>query len=128
MSDSSSVRLPDGKAIDILLVVHDEASARQLKAAWQQMGLVCKLNYIQDPDDALACLHRRGPYEGQRQPDIVIIPDGFEPEELRKLYRLEAGCFVSPPADMGGYFRFLERRSAVAARVLVLPNHGCPET
>ena len=64
-----------GNAMNILLVVHDDASARHLLEAWKDMRLAAELTYIQDPIEARAFLDRTGSHEGRGQLDLVLLPE-----------------------------------------------------
>ena len=110
--------------MNILLVMDDETIAENFALAWKSMGLASDLNYVSDPGEVRAFLEQDGHSVGWARPDIVIVPSGLSPQSARELYCLDAGCFISTPADLGEYFRFMERESKLSVRMILLPRGG----
>ena len=128
----------DFKAAEILLVEDNPSDARYTQIALQDLGIANRLTHLQDGEEALSYLYRRGKYAEVDRPDCVLLDwnlpkaDGSEVLEIirrdsklqdipvivltgsreqmdvLKAYHLRASGYVTKPIDLDGLQTIME--------------------
>jgi CheY-like chemotaxis protein len=118
------------KPIEILLVEDNPGDVRLTKEALRDGKVQNNLHVVQDGVDAMAFLHREGPYAEKPRPDVILLDlnlprkNGREvlaevksdPELMRipvvvlttskdeqdvlKAYEYHANCYITKPVDL----------------------------
>ena len=124
-----------GLPIDILLVEDNPGDARLTKEALCDAKVRNRLSIVEDGEEAMAFLRRKGRYADAPRPDIVLLDlnlpkkDGREvlaeikadedlrripvvilttsksEEDILKSYNLNANCYVTKPVDLDQFIR-----------------------
>jgi CheY-like chemotaxis protein len=129
----------EARKIRVLLIDDSPDDERILRRAMRGTAMLENLQVVDDGDQALDCLRRRGKFAEAPSPDLILLDlnlprrDGWEvleevkadpylssipvvvlttadsPEDVSRAYRLQAASFITKPAD----FNQLERTMAV---------------
>jgi two-component system, chemotaxis family, response regulator Rcp1 len=116
--------------VEILLVEDNPGDIRLLQEAFKEAGLTCRLNITRDGEQAMAYLHRAGPYATSPRPSLILLDlnmprmDGRELlaaikserrfcripvmilststdlEDIQRAYELHANCYLPKPSDL----------------------------
>ncbi|MHB9038680.1 MAG: response regulator [Armatimonadota bacterium] len=126
----------DRKPVGLLLVVEDtKADVRLLKESFRESGVMVESTVVEDGEEAMAYLLRRGRFNNAPRPDMVLLDlnlprkDGREvlleiksdpqlksipvvilttstaEEDVVECYDLGANCYVVKPIDLDEYIR-----------------------
>ena len=117
---------------EILLVEDNPGDIRLMQEAFKEGGFRSRLNVTRDGEQAMAYLHRTGPYADCPRPDIilldlnlprkhgrevlaelkneadlrqipvVVLSTSTSPEDVRESYDLHANCYIPKPIDLDG--------------------------
>lgn len=63
----------DGESIDILLVEDNPGDVRLTREAFTEISLEEELHVVNDGEEALEFVHRRGDHEDAPRPDLVLL-------------------------------------------------------
>lgn len=126
--------------VEILLVEDNPADIRLTREALKDAKMINNLYVVEDGEEALRFLHRRGPHRLAPTPDLILLDlnlprmDGREvlaeikadpalqmipvvvlttsgaEEDILKTYELHANCYVQKPLDLD---RFMDVVGAV---------------
>jgi CheY-like chemotaxis protein len=126
------------KAADILLIEDNPADAKYTQIALEELGIANRLTVVNDGEQALAYLFRKGKYANAPAPDCILLDwnlpkaDGSEVLEIvRKhselsnipviiltgshdqahvlqAYHLKANGYVTKPIDLSGLHTIME--------------------
>ena len=116
--------------VEILLVEDNPGDVRLLQEAFKEGGLTCRLNITRDGEQAMAYLHKQGPYAESPRPSlilldlnmprmdgrellaeikserklsripIVILSTSTDQKDIQKAYELHANCYLPKPSDL----------------------------
>lgn len=122
-----------GRPIEILLVEDSPADVRLTQEAFKEGKIANCMHVVNDGDDALDFLHRRGGYADAVRPDIILLDlnlprkDGREvlaelkqDEDLKRIpvvilttsqaeedivrsYELHANCYITKPVELDAF-------------------------
>jgi len=142
------------RAIEILLIEDNVGDARLTQEVFQECNVRNNIRVARDGKQAMACLHREGPYAAMARPDLILLDlnlpkkDGFavlaeiknDPDlrripvlvltsssaelDIRKSYDLHANCYLIKP---GGLDEFVELVRSIESFWLLrvnVPNWG----
>jgi CheY-like chemotaxis protein len=120
----------DPEAIEILLVEDTEGDAERTMAALRDGKVRNRVVWVEDGEQALDLLHKRGTFKKARRPDLILLdwympklngwdvlahlkedPDlrripvvimttSQDEEQVKRAYNLHANCFVHKPVDV----------------------------
>ena len=126
------------ECVDVLLVEDNPADVFLMEEALHDAICCNRLFVVNDGEEAMDFLHRRGVYTEAPQPDMILLDlnlpkkDGREVlkevkedrnlmhipviiistsqsrEEIMNSYRLHANCFVSKPVDLNRFFELVQ--------------------
>jgi two-component system, chemotaxis family, response regulator Rcp1 len=141
---SNSSKSPDAhqvkhrRQINILLVQSNQADSFMTMEAFKAAGLIKGLHCVNDGEDALMCVLRKGRYVNAPRPDmifldlsqprvsslevlkvikstpalmhipIVVAAGSEDPEFVRAVYALNGNCFIRKPGELPEFVRFIE--------------------
>lgn len=141
-----------GKPIEILLVEDNPGDVRLTIEALKDAKVVNHLSVAKDGIEALALLHREGPYADAARPDLILLDlnlplkDGREvlaeiksdehlkripvvilttstaEEDILKTYNLHANCYISKPVDLDQFIGVVRSIEDFWFTVVKLPN------
>jgi CheY-like chemotaxis protein len=116
--------------VEILLVEDNPGDIRLLQEAFKEGGLTCRLAITRDGEQAMAYLHKEGPYAESPRPSLILLDlnmprmDGREllaviksermfsripvmilststdQEDIQRAYDLHANCYLPKPSDL----------------------------
>jgi two-component system, chemotaxis family, response regulator Rcp1 len=126
------------KQIEVLLVQSNPADTMLTVEAFKAAGLTNGLRCVEDGEDALRYVQRKGPYANVPIPDlifldlsqprvsglgvlrvikstpalmhipIVVAAGSDDPEFVRSVYALNGNCFIRKPGELAEFVRFIE--------------------
>jgi two-component system response regulator len=135
METKTHPKCPDAKCIDILLVEDSPADILLTREAFEQNKIVNTLHVVEDGDQAMDFLYKRGEYASAPRPDLILLdlnlprkngrevlaeikadPDlkiipivvlttSSAEEDILKAYNLNANSYVVKPV---GFDNFME--------------------
>lgn len=124
--------------IEVLVVQSNPADTLLTVEAFRAAGLSSGLRCVEDGEDALSYVHRRGKYSNVRIPDlifldlsqprisrldvlkvikstpelmhipIIVAAGSDDPKFVRAVYELNGNCFIRKPSEMAEFLRFIE--------------------
>jgi two-component system, chemotaxis family, response regulator Rcp1 len=139
------------KPIEILLVEDNPGDIRLTIEALKDGKLANNLTVVQDGVEAIALLHREGPYAKARRPDIILLDlnlpklHGSEilsklktderfksipviilttskaDEDILRSYQLHANCYISKPVDLDEFVRVVRSIEDFWLSIIKLP-------
>ena len=154
MSSQSKNDSASPKALSILLVENDVASAALTREAFKEAGLHMGVTAVRDGDEALAFLRNEENAAASAHPDlifldlhlprksglevldeiktnpawlatpIVVVSGSANPAEIRRAYELHASCYVRKPADLDEFLRFVRICFEFWGSVVTLPERA----
>lgn len=122
------------RSMEILLVEDNPGDARLTQEAFKEGMDTNNLNIVQDGEEAISFLRKKGKYSDAPRPDIILLDlnlpkkDGREvlaeikedqdlkripvvvlttskaEEDIFKTYNLHANCYVSKPVELNEFF------------------------
>ena len=145
------MRTDSPKRLDILVIENDPATARLIKEAFKEAGLMDSVVSVPDGDEALSYLRREGRFATQPLPDlvfldlhlpkksglevlaeikgnpklkvtpVVVVSGSANPREIREAYELHASCYVRKPDDLGQFIAFAKSCYEFWGKAVVFP-------
>jgi len=143
-----------GRPIEILLVEDNPADVRLTVESLKE-GKVCNiLHVVEDGEEALAFLHKKGKYADKPHPDIILLDinlpkkSGLEvlseikgddmlkripvvvlsaskaEEDIHRSYGLHANCYISKPVDLDQFIHVIKTINNFWFSIVKLPPHG----
>ena len=140
------------RAVEILLVEDNPGDVRLTQEAFKEGKLRNRLHVVRDGEEALAHLHRHGPYARAVRPDIILLDlnlpkkDGREvlaeikedPElkripvvvlttsraeqDILQAYDLHANCYITKPVDLEQFLRVVQAVEEFWLQIVKLPK------
>lgn len=128
--DTRKILGTDMKIIEILLIEDNPMDALITREALKDAKVANSLNVVEDGEEAMEFLHRKGHYSDAPHPDLIMLDlnlpkkDGREvlkeikedprlkhipivilttsraEEDILKSYQLHANCFITKPVDL----------------------------
>ncbi len=144
----------DSNLIEILLVEDSPGDARLAREALKESTIRNNLHLVQDGEEALNFLYKRGKYENAPNPDLVLLDlnlpkiSGHQvlaqiksEDRLRKIpvvvlsisrsqkdiedsYNLNANCYVTKPLDLNEFIEVFETIQNFWLRTAKLPERS----
>lgn len=141
-----------GRPIEILLVEDSPGDARLVVEAFKDGRVHNNLNVVEDGVEAMAYLHREGPYAAATRPDLILLDlnlpkkDGREvlaeikadanlrsvpvivlttsqaEEDIIRSYNLHANCYITKPVDLDQFFKSIKLIEDFWLTVVKLPG------
>jgi len=140
------------KTLQVLLVEDNLADVRLTQEAFNEGKLRKNISVVNDGAEALAFLHREGPYSASPRPDLILLDlnlpklDGREvlskiksdPElqaipvvilttskadsDILKSYELHANCYITKPVDLESFMLIVSSIEQFWLNVVKLPS------
>ena len=140
------------QVIEILLVEDNPGDVDLTKEALQEAKVRNRLHVVEDGAAALDFLYQRGAYAGVPRPDIILLDlnlpkkDGREvlaevkadakladipvvvlttsdaDEDVLRVYRLRANCYITKPVDFGQFMRVVRSIEDFWLTIVKLPK------
>ena len=140
------------KPIEILLVEDNPGDARLTREALAVSKVRNNLHLVRDGEEAIAFLHREGPFGNVPVPNLVLLDlnlprrDGREvledikrdstlkhipvvvltssqaEEDILRAYRLHANCFITKPVDLDKFIAVVQQVESFWLSVVRLPR------
>ena len=141
-----------GQPIEILLVEDNPSDIRLTQEALKESKLKNVLHVVEDGEEALAFLYRRGPYAHAPKPDLILLDlnlpnlDGREVlgqikqdpalnhipvvvlttseagEDIMKSYQLYANCYITKPIDLEQFIKVVNAIEDFWLTIVKLPK------
>ncbi len=141
-----------GHPIEILLIEDNPSDIRLTQEALKESKLQNNLHVVQDGEQALDYLYRRGAYGQEPQPDLILLDlnlptlDGREVlsqikhdealnhipvvvlttsdavEDIMKSYRLYANCYITKPIDLDQFIKVVNAIEDFWLTIVKLPR------
>lgn len=142
------------KTATILLVEDNPGDAELAREALENSKFINQLHVAEDGVQAMAFLHRQGPYADAPRPDIILLDlnlpkkDGREvlaeiksdenlktipvviltsskaDEDIIRSYKLHANCYITKPLDIVSFFDVVNNIKEFWMSIVVLPHKG----
>ncbi len=139
------------KPVEILLVEDNPGDIRLAQEGLREAKILNNLHVVKDGDEAVAFLHREGPYKNAPRPNIilldlnlpkkngrevlqeikqnpalrqipvVILTSSKAEEDIAKSYDLHANCYVCKPLDLDRFLQIIKAFEAFWLTVVELP-------
>jgi len=143
--------LCSAKPVDVLLVEDNPGDVRLTREALKEGKVINNLNVVRDGEEALAYLHREGPYAAAPRPDIILLDlnlprkDGRgvlaeikqdealkripvvvlttsrAEEDILRTYELHANCYIVKPVDLDQFITVVKTINDFWFSVVKLP-------
>ena len=143
-----------GKPVEILLVEDNPGDVDLAKAALEDSKMRNTLHVVNDGEEAMAFLRRRGKHKDAPRPDLVLLDlnlpkkDGREvlneiksdpdlmripvviltiskdEEDILKSYNLHANCFITKPIDLSQFVKVVKAIEDFWLTIVKLPPNG----
>ena len=143
-----------GKPVEILLVEDNPGDVDLAKAALEDSKVRNALHVVNDGEEAMAFLRRRGKHKDAPRPDLVLLDlnlpkkDGREvlneiksdpdlmripvviltiskdEEDILKSYNLHANCFITKPIDLSQFVKVVKAIEDFWLTIVKLPPNG----
>jgi len=140
------------KSIDILLVEDSPGDAELAKEALEESKLKNTLYIVEDGQEALDFLYKKGKYENVPRPDLMLLDlnmpkvDGREvlkivkndehlrsipvvilttsraEEDIIKSYNLHANCYISKPLNLDKFLEVVNAIESFWLSIVTLPK------
>jgi CheY-like chemotaxis protein len=141
-----------GVPVEILLVEDNPGDAVLTREAFKDCRLQNAMHHVHDGVEALAFLHREGPYAGRPRPDLILLDlnlprmDGREvlaaikrDEDLKRIpviilttsdderdvlkaYNLHANCFITKPIALDRFLAVVRSIEEFWLTIVRLPR------
>jgi len=125
---------PRARPLEVLLVEDNPADAELIAGALMEGGMVNRITIVEDGEEALDVLHRRGRHPGAPRPDLVLLDlnlprkSGLEvlacaksdprlaaipvvvlttsesDEDVLRTYSHYANCYVTKPVELERFY------------------------
>jgi CheY-like chemotaxis protein len=148
--------MPNGRAIEILLVEDSPADMRLTREAMKNGRLLNNLHTAVDGEEAMAFLRRTGKFANAPRPDIILLDlnlprkDGREvlaeikndpglcdipvivlttsqaEEDIIRSYHLHANCYITKPVDLEQFFHVMKSFKEFWFEIVKLPPSARP--
>jgi len=142
--------------IDVLLVEDDPDDAELMVKALRQCVHQARFTVVEDGEEAIDYLHRRGPFrdaarphlilldlhlprkgghevlaeikgdEGLRRIPVIILTGSEDESDFRIAYDLHANCCVSKPSDLGEFAQTVKQIERFWLHVASIPRDREP--
>ena len=143
------------EVINILLVEDNEGDIRLTKEALKESKVAINLYIVKDGVEAIEFLKKKGKFENEIRPDVVILDlnlpkkDGREVlDEIKqdeglksipiviltsseaeidilKAYNLYANCYIKKPLGLDQFITIVQSIAHFWFGIVKLPKHGC---
>ena len=143
-----------GKNIEILLVEDNPGDVRLTMEALKDGKVLNHLSVVEDGVEAIAFLHKEGPYANAPCPDIILLDlnlpkkDGREvlldiknhellkhipvvvltsseaDKDVLRTYELHANCYITKPVDLGQFTKIVKSIEDFWLTIVKLPQNG----
>jgi len=143
-----------GKPVEILLVEDNPGDVDLAKAALEDSKVRNALHVVNDGEEAMTFLRRRGKHKDAPRPDLVLLDlnlpkkDGREvlneiksdpdlmripvviltiskdEEDILKSYNLHANCFITKPIDLSQFVKVVKAIEDFWLTIVKLPPNG----
>ena len=143
-----------GDPIEILLVEDSEGDARLAQEALKEAKVVNTLHWVEDGEEAMEFLRRKGKYANAPRPHVVLLDlnlpkkDGREvlaeikqDESLHRIpvviltasdaevdviksYDLHANCYITKPINLDQFLKVVKAIEGFWLTIVKLPNGG----
>jgi two-component system, chemotaxis family, response regulator Rcp1 len=140
--------------ISIMLVEDNPGDAGLVLDFLEQCKVKNTINWLQDGEAAMACLHREGEYADKPMPDLILLDlnlprkDGREvlgeikgdpklkhipvvvltsskaEEDIVRSYQLQANCYITKPVDIEQFVNVVRAIDDLWLSVVRLPTSG----
>jgi len=140
------------KPVDILLVEDNRGDSDLAREALEDSKMKNNLFVVEDGEEAMDFLYKRGKYENAPRPDLIILDlnlpkkDGREvlaeikeddnlkripvvilttskaEEDILKTYNLHANCYITKPIDLDQFMTVVKSIESFWMSIVVLPN------
>lgn len=140
------------RAIEILLVEDNPGDARLTLEAFKEGKVSNRLTVMKDGVEALAYLHRQGPYANAQQPDLILLDlnlpkkDGREvlaviktderlkqipvvvltssaaEQDIARAYSHHANCYITKPVNLDQFLRAVQSIESFWLSLVKLPS------
>ena len=140
------------RVVDVLLVEDDPGDVLMTREAFEYHKIRNQLHVVNDGDQALQFLHRRGEYAGAPRPGLILLDlnlprrDGLEvlaelkgdpelrvipvvilttsqaDEDILRSYALHANAYVSKPVDFERFMDVIRQIDNFFVTVVELPH------
>lgn len=147
MTNSNSV-----KPVSILLVEDNLGDARLAKEALKDSKIINVLNHVEDGQEAMNYLNKKGKYADVERPDLILLDlnlprkDGREvlkeikenedlkripvviltiskaEEDILRSYNLHANCYITKPIDLNQFMEVVKSIEDFWLTIVRLPN------
>ena len=137
--------------VRILLVEDNPGEVRLTQEAMKDCRINNKISVARDGEEALAFLHREGPYAGEERPDLILLDlnlpkkDGRQvlaeikadpnlkripvvvlttskaEQDILKAYNLHANCYITKPVDMDQFMEVVKLIEGFWLTIVKLP-------
>ena len=144
----------NSKLIEILLVEDNPGDVILTEEALRDDKLKVTLNVVNDGEEAMDVLNRRGAHPNAPRPDLILLDlnlpkkDGREvlaeikndpllksipvvilttyqaEEDILKAYALNANCYVQKPIDLDQFIKVVKNIESFWFTVVKLPEHN----
>lgn len=145
----------DWDGIDILLVEDNPGDIDLTKEALEDAKARNRLHVVEDGEQALEFVFRKGPYQDAPRPDLILLDlnlpkrDGREvlqeiradreaggipiviltssqaEEDIDRAYRLHANCYISKPVNFVQFLKIIHAIEDFWLTVVKLPGKRC---
>ncbi len=146
------MKLPEGRAIDILLVEDDPGDELITREAFEHNKIKNNLHVAHDGQEGLDFLYRRGEYAVAPRPDLILLDlnlpkyDGRQlleqikndeslchipivvlttssaEEDILRSYKLHANAYVTKPVDLDQFMSAVRQIDEFFVQVVRLPQ------
>lgn len=129
----------NGTAVEILLVEDNPGDIRLTKEALKESKMINNLHVVEDGEQALAFLYKKGNYASAPHPDLILLdlnlpktngkevlakikdhPDlkripvvilttSKAEEDILKTYNLHANCYINKPVDFDQFISVVRK-------------------
>jgi len=143
-----------GKKIEILLVEDNPGDVRLTQEALRDGKVLNHLSVVGDGVEALAFLHKEGPYANAPCPDLILLDlnlpkkDGREvlleikndeqlkhipvvvlttsnaDKDILRIYELHANCYITKPVDFEQFTKVVKSIEDFWLTIVKLPQNG----
>ncbi|MBF0425911.1 MAG: response regulator [Magnetococcales bacterium] len=143
-----------GRPIELLLVEDSPGDVALTREALGESRIANQLHVVEDGEQALEFLERRGRFAGAVRPDLILLDlnlprkDGREvlrqirlhpelatipvvilttsraEEDVLRSYELHANCYITKPVDVNQFFRVIKSIEDFWLTVVKLPRRA----
>jgi two-component system, chemotaxis family, response regulator Rcp1 len=148
------MRPADSRPVEILIVEDNQGDIRLTREALKESTLRNNLHVAEDGIEAMAFLHRQGPYQNAPTPDLILLDlnlprkDGRQvlaevkndpvlqripvvilttssaDQDIVDTYNLHANCYVVKPVGLNEFLRIVKAIEDFWLTIVRLPSHG----